>query len=249
MEHSEHPFVPAFNPDHTDREILQAFADVCALRRAIYDGDHDESAVNQLDALMIGREKMVFGNIAISAAGIIPRLALSLVMLYPDAWIDEAIIDGNFLALFEARKRIDVPGQQLTQAIYELLTIEWDQALAKYRAQAAARKNVCKLIALLENEQARLRCEGIEESESFEQIRHHVGEMEKQASTADALRRLVRTISPDPEELQVKLEIIMTEQWDEDVAPWIARDAKFLLGRIQSEPTKPSEVTAIKQAA
>ena len=57
-------------------------------------------------------------------------------------------------------------------------------------------------------------------------------DLEGHFSNERQLRRLVHTLTPEQSDYLRKVDIIIKEGWDENVAPWLARDAQFLLGRI-----------------
>jgi hypothetical protein len=252
MEHAKHPFIPAIDPEHPDKEILKPFASICARKSAAYAREADGAGLSAEEALVLAaqvgaEERFLFGTFASTVAGVIARLMYAVPSIGHELWVDRAVADGKLRGLYKAREHLEHSAGQVVEAAYELINIEWDAAVDHYEAQSGAFSEALKLNALVETEQARIKEEGLEESAFLTDLAEFAEELEGRSSSAQAIRRLVQTLAPGPEELQEKLQIITAEQWDEDVAPAIARDMRFLFGRV-SAPIETA-TAATRQAA
>ena len=135
------PFIiPAFDPDSADSAILQAQDEVRRQRAWAYsfDGKPDvpEAKIAASDDRIMAVEDQIHDNHASTVPGVIARLQ-TLLTRECDRWIDRAMSEGGFMAVYRRIGELDGDDQQMVHAIHELYHLDWDQALARFeRAEA-----------------------------------------------------------------------------------------------------------------
>lgn len=219
------PFIiPAFDSDSPDQEILEAQDWLRRQRAWVYSFDstpsQPEADIAASDERIITAEGVIHDNHASTLPGVIARLQ-TLLTCSCDRWIDRAMSEGGFMAVYRGVHDLNGDQQQLVHAIHELYHLHWDQALAAYeRAEAN----------LLEagNVRAATDAKGLpsEVDDAAEATQNYFIDR-----SSEALRELLRTFTPNHDAYLRKVEIMVGEGID-NVLPWLARDTAFLIGRL-----------------
>ncbi|GEM_PF-6387898 len=230
---NEEPF-PAFDPEHPDTEILQAFENVRAFRAWYYlreenFGAFPEEIEERFDKQSMQAENAVYGNFASSPAGVAARISLLIPAINQERCVDQRIMKEGIRCLYRQREGLDGNGEQLAQAAYELVYIEWDYALDAYRESVRP----YTFAADVRDEISAVLSEAPDMKDKLEKLGEMARQFEQDACNFRAIKRLMRTLVPDEEELGLKTQILAKEGLlDEQSAPWLARDAAFLAGRL-----------------
>ncbi|KQO13259.1 hypothetical protein [Sphingomonas sp. Leaf242] len=230
------PFIiPTFDPDSADSTILEAQDEVHRQRAWVYsfDGKPDapEEEIAASDERIIAVEDQIHDNHASTIPGIIARLQ-TLLTRECDRWIDRAMSEGGFIAVYRRIKELNGDQRQMVHAIHELYHFDWEQALAAYEraeadlTKAGAARAVTDPVAL----EARARGEhegpAVNADDATEQVQNHMIDR-----SGVALNALLRTIAPDHDAYLRKMKIMAAEGIDYAL-PWLARDTAFLIGRL-----------------
>jgi len=231
---------PAFAPDHPDAEILEAFEQVRSLKVHAYAqedlnrGVWPEGEAERIDAQQQQAEAGVAQNFASSPAGVAARLCLLIPDISQDRWIDRGLMEQGILALYRARQRLpEHSTRQLIQAAYELLYIDWDNALSDYERRAEDLKMARTLYGAVEAAWFGRKPE--DRPAVIETIYRMADDLVGRFSPDKPLEVLIRTLAPDHDAYQRKCKIIVDEEYDGEVTPWLARDTAFLLGSIPEQ--------------
>ena len=225
---------PTFDPEHPDAEILQAFENVRAFRAWYYSREESfssfpEEIEQRFDEQSMQAEGAVYGNFASSPAGVAARLSLLIPAINQERCVDQRIMEEGIRCLYRQRDGLDGNGEQLAQAAYELIYIEWDYALDAYRESVRP----YTFAADVRDEIGAILSEAPNLKDRLEKLGGMARQFEQDACNFRAIKRLMRTLVPDEEELGLKTQILAKEGLlDEQSAPWLARDAAFLAGRL-----------------
>lgn len=230
------PFIiPAFDPDSADSEILEAQDKVRRQRAWAYsfDGKPDapDAEIAAADERVIAFEDAIHDNHASTIPGVIARLQ-TLLTRECDRWIDRALSEGGFIAVYRRRGELDGDQQQMVHAIHELYHLDWDQALAAFEraeadlSQAGAARAVTDPAALEAHFRGEREGPAADADNATEQVQNHFIDR-----SGDALTALLRTITPDHDAYLRKVQIMAAEGIDHAL-PWLARDTSFLIGQL-----------------
>lgn len=216
--------VPAFDPDSPDRELLEAQDAVRRQRAWVYSFDGvpkaPEAAIAASEGRISAAEDIIYDNHASTLPGVIARLQ-TLLTCSCERWIDRAMSEGGFMAVYRMIQHLDGDQQQIVHAIHELYHLHWDQALAAYeRAEAN--------LSEAGNVRAATDMKGLpsEVDDAAEAAQDYFIDRSN-----EALRELLRTFTPNHDAYLRKVEIMVGEGID-TALPWLARDTAFLIGRL-----------------
>lgn len=231
------PIVPAYDTESRDGQILAAFERVRAARAYIYgfdDGPPAEREARQrefdrLDEAMCEDEGKVRDNVASTLPGVIARLLLLIPTMDQSRWADRDLVERGFLAVYREIDNLDGNAQQVAYAAHELIEIEWQQNLAAYEKAAGDFDAALRLKALVDRERFRQREAGTGPSPFLQSLVELANELEARFSNEAQIMRLLRTLTPDLAAYNRKVEIAVTEDCQNEVAVWLARDANYLI--------------------
>jgi hypothetical protein len=214
--------IPAFDAQSPDAEILEAFELVRAGRAWSYREQDDlkREVPDEFDDKQFELEKGVTGNWATTPTGVAAQILLAITMDC-SRWIDRGLVDQGVRALYLARKQLDGTEQQMVTAAYELLHIEWEQAVAEYEMSEAFFRTILDLQDL-----------AIGGSEA---LTERLAKAENTFSDTTQVRRVLHTLAPDWDCYRRKAEIAMAEGLAAEAAPWLVRDVNFLTGAIRPD--------------
>lgn len=230
--------IPAFDAESPDAQILDAFEQVRALRCYSYGFDgtaadiRPDAELTANDDRMFESEKHVEDNVARTLPGVVARLMLLIPGLDNQRWVDRGLMGQGFLALYAEIENIDGHAQQVAYAAHEIIDIDWEEALSAYERSREDFSLALSLKNLVDRESIRLRGADIEAGDFLQAVGELSDKMEDHFSNDPQLRRLVRTLSPDHTAYLRKVEIVASENYQEDAFPWLARDTRYLAGRI-----------------
>jgi len=223
------PFtIPRFDPDSADSVILEAQDEARRLAAWAYSFDGQPNApsdkIAASDARLVDVEDQILSNHASTIPGVIARLQ-TLLTRECNRWIDRAMSEGGFMAVYRGIQNLNGDQQQLVHAIHELYHLHWDQALAAYeRAEAN--------LSEAGNVRAATDMKGLPSvvDDAAEAAQNYFIDR-----SSEALRELLRTFTPDHDAYLRKVEIMVGEGIDHAL-PWLARDTAFLIGRLYAGP-------------
>jgi len=240
--------IPAFDAGHPDAEILEAFEKVRAMRAHSYSFDdipgdrpYTREEDDAYDAEMQEHELGVLDNWATTPTGVAVRLALALPVINQERWVDRGLMSQGISAVYHARKSLDGHGQQIIQAAFELLHIEFEQAFAIYKRSSAQLTNALKLKSIVEAECFRVAREGEKPSDWLTGLAEISEVIEEGTCDSEDLAVLVSTLAPDWECYRRKAQIAISEGFASEAAPWLVRDVNFLTGKIVLDPPAAAE--------
>lgn len=228
----------AFDPDSPDAQILAAFEQVRTLRSYGYsfdgvtDDPRSDAEATANDDRMFEEEKQVTDNVARTLPGVAARLMLLIPDLDNLRWVDRGLMEQGFLALYAEIENIDWHARQVAYAAHELIDIDWQEALGAYERSMEDFTLALSLKNIVDHESFRIRGAGIEAGDFLQAARELSDKMEDHFSNDPQLRRLVRTLTPDHAAYLRKVEIVAAEGYQEDAFRWLARDTRYLAGRI-----------------
>ena len=233
--------IPAFDPDSADAEILEAFEFVRSEKRWYYsvcdlpDGARpSDDEVDRRDALQIEAEKQVHENWATTVSGVIAQLTETLFH-EQDLWADRGLVEHGLWALEKRRHDLDGRFRPVLNAAWELVHIEWEQALAAYEKSEQDFALILKGKCLVEDEAIRLAKAKEPIPQFLKDLESHFDAAEEQFSNGAEVRRLIRTLTPDHDAYLRKVDIIIAEGVTDEVTPWLARDTALLVGTIPED--------------
>jgi len=220
--------IPLFDPDSADDEILEAQAEVRRQRAWVYSFDDKPDRPNEeieaSNELIMAVEDRISDNHASTIPGIIARLQMLLTRAC-DRWIDRAMSEGGFIAVYRRRGELDGDQQQMVHSIHELYHLDWDQALARFERAEADLSAAGKVRDVTES--------GGEDSGAAFVIDDAAAVAQDHFidRSSDALNALLRTLAPDHDAYLRKVQIMAAEGIDHAL-PWLARDTSFLIGQL-----------------
>lgn len=232
--------IPAFDPDSPDVDILEAFEFVRSEKQWSYsfDGVPDHlvpvAEMEERDTRQQAAEQVVEGNWATTLSGVIAQLTLSLGH-EQDRWADRGLAEHGLWALVKRKKDLDSSHWAALDAAWELVHLEWEQALAAYEQASDDFAFALNGKSLVETEVIRLRNANEPIPDFVKAMERHFEAAEERFSDEASIRRLIRTLAPDHAAYLRKVEIIIAENVTEDVAPWLARDTALLIGTIEED--------------
>lgn len=232
------PFIiPAFDPDSADSAILEAQEQVRRQRAWAYsfDGKPDapEAEIVASDERIMAVEDQIHDNHASTIPGVIARLQ-TLLTRECDRWIDRAMSEGGFMAVYRRIAELDGDQQQMVHAIHELYHLDFEQALAAFeRAEADLTKagdarSTTDPAALAAHFRGEREGPAFDADNATEAVQNHFIDRSEVA-----LNALLRTIAPDHDAYLRKVKIMAAEGIDYAL-PWLARDTAFLIGRLDA---------------
>lgn len=228
-----------------DGAILNAFEQVRAHRAHCYSYDdlpdtaETTQARNALDAFDNKQseiEGIVYETPAQTPSGVAAKLVL-ISTIECTRQHDRDFSEKGLLALYSVRDRLDCRDKTLVSAAYDLMQIEWQQALGAYLCNERDRDLVLRLKGVIEKEQFRLP-KGAALGEALTQALAIVQEAEDRFCNESAIESLFRTLAPDFDAYRRKAQIAIDEQYNDEAAPWLLRDVNFLMGAIPSDQSK-----------
>lgn len=231
--------LPAFDPTSPDAAILGAYERIRSNSAWVYsfDGLPDHSMptdeFERRDALQIADEE-VLTSAASTIPGVIAQMLRHIAQADQSRWVDRGLAEHGFLALYQWRRELDAPAQNIAESVMALLEIEWAQNLAAYEKSAADFVLALQFKNLCEAEQFRLRGEGETSGEFLLAATEYAELVEDRYSNSEHISKLVRTLVPNHAAYLRKVDIILAEGFAEDATPWLARDTSFLAGRIEN---------------
>lgn len=239
------PTIPAFDPEGSDAEILEAFEKVRSHRARVYSFDHLAEAnpaeferitdeLEPLDEQQAQDEKLVYGNWATTPSGVAAQLMLAATVEC-DRWVDIEMSQHGVLGLYGRLGDFDIKEKAIVVAANELLHIEWEQALTAWHAANSAYTEALALKSLVEGECIRARKAGEEPSDFLAKLEAYVEKAENNGSDCAALDRLIRTLAPDFAAYKRKADIALSEEYAREAAPWLVRDVNYLMGAMQPQ--------------
>lgn len=229
--------MPLFDPDHPDAEILEAFEQLRTLRAWGYRRDiidpawvEDQPQQDRFDNEAREIERGIDGNWATTPTGIAAQLSLIATTECP-RWVDVALSEDGIAALYHVRDHLtDHRDRELLRAMFGLVHMEWEQALAAYEKSAKNYAAALSLQHAVDDQRSRFAAGGFE-AECVNALATKVAELEAQLRNNSELKRLMRTLTPDDDAFTRKVQILQDEGFEDGALPWIARDAKFIMAR------------------
>lgn len=226
--------VPAIPPSNPDADILNGYAEAMTLRAAGYavgtEPDEDQALA----------EKRVWCGRPATVAGVVARMALMVTEADNNRWVDELLSNSGLGAVIARKIDLNDDGRHLAQDIESLIRIDWEQALAAYRAEEYALLVLNELIEAIEQEASTDRaCAGLGRIES-------AGEnaWQRLREEKPALGRLVRTLAPDGEAFRLKMRIMIDEDASHTTSgteAYLDRDFMHVMGRYAAAPVEGAE--------
>lgn len=224
---------PAFDPDSPDREILQAYEQICDLRN--WARKHDDATggkwadgeEHRYFADLGQAENRVRGTWAVTVPGVVAQLALLLHASSDDDGRAASILTKQgLLGLHRAEIFSDGASQEVLQAAIELLHCDWEQALGDYQRASAQYSGVVDLNDAVQAVEA-----DTGETTALVALREKVEALEELCSDMPYIERLMKTLPYDEDEFATKVSILLKERVDGEALKWLGRDNAFLSGR------------------
>lgn len=240
--------VPAFDPKHEDVDILEAYEKARAHHAWSYSFDYlansDPAAFERIhdemtpkDEAAHAEELTVRDSWASTPAGVSAQLVLAIRDGGCDRWLDRGLFEQGIRAVYLQRKHLDGHDAMIIQAAFELLHIEFEQAVADWKRSEAIFNSVNKLRSDIDSIYFAARGAGDAPPE-LEALHQHADRVVGELSNMDMLDRLAKTLAPDWECYRRKAAIMLAAQYSEEAGPWLLRDVNFLLGEIKPEEVK-----------
>jgi hypothetical protein len=229
-----------FDPENPDGAILEAFENIRANRAWIYSWDAGrpqpeiEKAIEDGDAAQQELEAVVGQNFATTIPGVLTKLQLSLAIM-SDRWVDRTMVEAGVYGLYRKVDDLDGKDALLVHAMNELLHIEWEQNLAAYERSHGDLRAVLRLGDIADEETFRLRELGQEPAGLLAEAIALSEALAERFCNMRAIRKLICTLAPDQAAYRRKVEIVMAEGVGDEAVIWLARDAHYLIGRIDSD--------------
>lgn len=235
--------LPAFDPEHEDAEILEAFEKVRS-RRVDFYSQYDRAPTEQQEAVAaafeagddyeLANEMTVLDTWAATPAGVSAQLLFALFVGGNERWIDRGLMEQGLRALHVQRSRLDGRDQIIVQAAFELLHIEFEHAFADWKKSNAIMASVNKLRSDIETVWFARRASN--DADEVEALLRHAERLVRDLSDMPQLAALARTLAPDWACYRRKAEIMIAEEYGHEAGPWLLRDVNFLMGEITVEP-------------
>lgn len=245
---------PAFDPESSDGEILDAYERVRALRGWAWQQDTltdfawPAGAEDRWDAKLADAEEGVTETWSQTINGVIARL--SLVLLNTDdlnGEVAKCLVDKGVLGLYRSGFVKLSQDKETLQAAAELIHLEWYNALAAYQRSTERYAAAVQLIDAVEAAEAEVGTAGL----ALKALREKIGAVEVATCNMDEINRLMKTQAPDEEEFSRKIAILMAEGMGAEALVWLARDSAFLNGRLEGATStgEPIDFNAIISAS
>jgi hypothetical protein len=227
----------AYNPDSPDAAILAAWEMIRANRAMVYSHDGEEWS-DEREAITSAYDDEQYANEALieksqprTPSGVALKLKLQITGDC-ERWIDSTLCTNGVAALHARRSEMEGNGAMVLDCIVDLIRIEWQQALAAYdeiEAQLTAFNDLYALVE--ENEHGAVGPDDLATriGTAAEAFQHRIC-----SASAAAMRRLVRTLTPDRDALMRKLGLLLGEGCGDDAPLWLARDISYLTGQLEA---------------
>jgi hypothetical protein len=226
-------FPPSFDDESPDAAILEAFEMVRAMRAFSYADDPTgekwtTEQVNRHDADMVAKEEIIRAGEAATPAGVAARLLLAAVDSDQALWIDQTLAEHGVLAVHRQLEKIaNGCDRQVVIAAYELIQIEWSNALTAYERSTEDFTLALKLNGMIETYR---QFESGETKDFFALLDDLGSTFEHRFCNNREIDHLFRTLAPSWDAYRRKAEIAIAEGQASEAAPWLLRDANFIMG-------------------
>jgi hypothetical protein len=245
---------PAFDPESSDGEILDAYERVRALRGWAWQQDTltdfawPAGAEDRWDDALSDAEKSVTGTWAVTGQGIAAHLSMVLLTgVDMNDTVSRDLIEGGPLRLFYSNSVTASPEKEIVRAAAEVIHLDWENSLHAYHRSAERYAAAAQLIDAVEAAEAEVGTAG----PALQALKEKIEAVEAATCNIDEINRLMKTQAPDEEEFSRKIAILMAEGMGAEALVWLARDSAFLNGRLEGATStgEPIDFNAIISAS
>lgn len=215
--------IPSIPPTDPDVDIMDGYAKAMALRAAGY-ANGTEVSDEEAEA-----QEPVWCSIPSTIGGVIARLALLMPDLDSNRWVDKILSVKGIGALIARHLDLNDDARHVAQTIDHLIRIDWEQALAAYEAQELALTDILKVKGAIEEMESR-----IADAEAYQRLYQSVDTAEDNHFAREiALKRLIRTLTPDGQAFRMKMRIVHDELQSDvpGTMDYLDRDFVHVMGR------------------